>query len=66
MLICKGLAFGFSVGDSLPPVLRALPSIRSVTPGVFKGVRFRKSAFGAGGLSGPAIFREMNGVLEGK
>jgi len=38
--------------------------IRPVSaPGAFEG---RASATCKGGLSGPAIFREMSGVLEGK
>jgi hypothetical protein len=62
MLICDSLAFGVLTGNALRPVKGMCPGPVS-TPGAFER---RASVFGKGGLSGPAIFREMNGVLEGK
>jgi len=62
MLICDGLAFGKFGGGFVATGSGVAPFPVS-TPGALEG---STSGAGKGGLSGPAIFPKMNGVLEGK
>jgi hypothetical protein len=64
MLVFDGIAFGISVGIRCHRLWGLAPHPVS-TPGAFEGQRLN-AWFRKGRLSGPAIFREMNGVLEGK
>jgi hypothetical protein len=64
MLICDDLAFGVSVGDSLPPVCGRCPPPVS-TPEAFK-VRASRKRFRQGRFEWFGHLPEMGGVLEGK